>query len=58
MIHFSKIFTRNCERLAYRYYAIITPRIYPTTVAAAKAAARYDIDFNRRNHEPIVPILK
>jgi Chitobiase/beta-hexosaminidase C-terminal domain len=37
---------------------MITPQIYPTTVAAAKNAACYDINLNRTNHNSIVPLLK
>ena len=36
---------------------MITPQIYPT-VTAARTAARYDINLNRTNHDPIFPTLK
>ena len=37
---------------------MITPQIYPTTVTAAKNAARYDINLNGTSRDPIVPMLK
>jgi len=51
----SKYFTRDYKNACHRITPMITPQISPT-VTAAKIAARYDINLNRTNHDPIVPM--